>query len=85
MIEVNNLTTNLVDEEFLKKVAEKVLEGESASWRNKKTELSIAVVGQGRIRELIKNTVKKTEQLMFWLFCTMIRDSPRSTQGEAGR
>ena len=49
----------MVDEEFLKKVAEKVLEGESASWRNKKTELSIAVVGQGRIRELNKKYRKK--------------------------
>ena len=49
MVEVNNLTTNKIDEEFLKKVAEKVLAGEK-----KKTELSIALVGQGRIRELNK-------------------------------
>jgi len=49
MIEINNLTTVSIDEEFLKKVAEKVLEGEKA-----KGELSIALVGQGRIRELNK-------------------------------
>jgi probable rRNA maturation factor len=49
MIEINNLTTNQVDEEFLKKVAEKVLVEE-----NKKGDLSIALVGQGRIRELNK-------------------------------
>ncbi|PIW92316.1 MAG: rRNA maturation RNase YbeY [Candidatus Nealsonbacteria bacterium CG_4_9_14_0_2_um_filter_37_38] len=54
MIEINNLTTNLVDEKFLKKVAGKVLEEESASWRKKEAELSIALVGQGRIRELNK-------------------------------
>ena len=50
MIEVNNLTTNLVDEEFLKKVAEKILEGEN----KRNTDLSIALVGPGRIRKLNK-------------------------------
>jgi len=49
MIEINNLTTNQVDENFLKKVAEKVLAKE-----NKKRNLSIALVGPGRIRELNK-------------------------------
>jgi len=49
MIEINNLTTNPVDEEFLKKAAEKVLGGEK-----KEGDLSIALVGQGRIRELNK-------------------------------
>ena len=49
MIEVNNLTTVSADEEFLKKVVEKVLESE-----NKNKDLSIALVGQGRIRELNK-------------------------------
>ena len=50
MIEVNNLTTNEIDEEFLKGVAKKVLEGED----KEKQELSIAMIGQGRIRELNK-------------------------------
>ena len=54
MIGINNLTTNLVEEKFLKRVAEKVLKGESASWRKEKKDLSIALVGQGRIRELNK-------------------------------
>ena len=49
MVELNNLTTNKVDKEFLKKVAEKVLAGEK-----KKTELSIVLVGQARIRGLNK-------------------------------
>ncbi len=31
MIEINNLTTNPVDEEFLKKIGQKVLEGEHPS------------------------------------------------------
>lgn len=50
MIEINNLTTVSVDEEFLKKVAKKVLEGEN----KKGAQLSIALVGPGRIRQLNK-------------------------------
>lgn len=50
MIEINNLTTDPVDEEFLKKVSQKVLEGEKQKDKN----LSIALVGQGRIRKLNK-------------------------------
>ena len=50
MIEINNLTTVSIDGEFLKKVAEKVLEKEN----KKDSDLSIALVGQGRIRELNK-------------------------------
>lgn len=50
MIEINNLTTVSVDEEFLKRVAGKVLEGEN----KKDAELSVALFGQGRIRELNK-------------------------------
>jgi len=57
MIEVNNLTTNKVDEEFLRGLAMKVLQGE-----NKKiVDLSIALVGQGRIRELNKKYRKKNK------------------------
>ena len=50
MIEVNNLTGFRVDEKFLKKLAQKVL----ASERKNKTELSIALVGLKRIKELNK-------------------------------
>jgi probable rRNA maturation factor len=50
MIEINNLTTVQIEEEFLKKVAQKVLESEKEGNKN----LSIALVGQGRIRELNK-------------------------------
>ncbi len=51
MIEINNLTTvQRIDEEFLKKIAQKVLESEKEGNKN----LSIALVGQGRIRELNK-------------------------------
>jgi len=46
MIEINNLTTNPVDEEFLKGLVKKVLEGEN----KEEAGLSIALVGQGRIR-----------------------------------
>lgn len=55
MIEINNLTTNLVDERFLEEVAKKVLEGEN----QKESDLSIAFVGQGRMRELNKKYKKK--------------------------
>ncbi len=57
MIEVNNLTTNPIDEEFLKQVAKKVLEGET----EKKDNLSIVLVGQGRMRELNKKYRKKNK------------------------
>jgi len=50
MIEVNNLTTTVVDEDFLKKTAKIVTDGE----KKKAIELSIALVRQGRIRELNK-------------------------------
>lgn len=50
MIEINNLTTNPVDEDFLKKNAKIVLDEE----RKKEADLSIAFVGQGRMREINK-------------------------------
>ena len=51
MVEINNLTTSpRTDEGFLRRVAEKVLEEEN----KKEADLSIALVGQGRIRELNK-------------------------------
>jgi len=55
MIEINNLTTVQVDEEFLKRVAKKVLEGEN----KEKADLSIALVGQGRMRTLNKKYLGK--------------------------
>ena len=56
MIEINNLTTNPVDEEFLKKIAKKVLEDKHPPRGRVPGEvgLSIALVGQGRIKELNK-------------------------------
>jgi len=50
MTEINNLTTSLVDEGFLKRVAEIVLKGEN----KEKADLSIVLVGQGRMRKLNK-------------------------------
>ena len=54
MVEVNNLTANRADKKLLKKIAEKVLAGE-----NKKIGLSIALVGQARIKELNKKYRRK--------------------------
>jgi len=56
MIEINNLTTNPVDEEFLKKVAKIVLKEKHPPVGRvpEEADLSIALVGQGRMRELNK-------------------------------
>ncbi|PIS39545.1 MAG: rRNA maturation RNase YbeY [Candidatus Nealsonbacteria bacterium CG08_land_8_20_14_0_20_38_20] len=50
MIEVKNLTTKPVKEKFIIKIIDKVLKGE----KRKEENLSIALVGQGRIRDLNK-------------------------------
>ena len=50
MIEINNLTTSKIDKSFLKKVAKIVLIGEN----KEEAGLSIALVGEGRIKELNK-------------------------------
>ena len=55
MIEINNLTTNQIDEDFFKKIAKKVLKAENKENNN----LSIALVGQGRMRQLNKRYRKK--------------------------
>lgn len=63
MIEINNLTTVQIDKEFFKEITEKVLEGEKQETtthpprppaERAPKNLSIALVGQGRIRELNK-------------------------------
>lgn len=56
MIEINNLTTIEIDEQFLKKIVEDVLKGEGIK---KQVELSIALVGSGRMRKLNKKHRKK--------------------------
>ena len=48
MIEINNLTTILVDEESLKNIAQLVLKKE----KKEKSGLSIAFIGQARMRKL---------------------------------
>ena len=50
MVEINNLTFTPIDEKFFKKLAHNVLKGEG----KKNFELSIALVGQKRIRRLNK-------------------------------
>ena len=89
MIEINNLTTNQIDEEFLKSVCQRVLKeeklknrpGRSAAYSDRGrpndasgqsdadlTELSIALIGQGKMRKLNKryrNKNKITDVLVF--------------------
>ena len=55
MIEINNLTTNPIDEEFLKKIAEIVLESEE----KRESDLSITLIGPGKMRNLNKRYLGK--------------------------
>lgn len=50
MIEINNLTAQIINEVALKKLAQLVLNGEKKDKEN----LSIALIGQGRMRKLNK-------------------------------
>jgi probable rRNA maturation factor len=59
MIEINNLTTNPVDEEFLKKNVKMVLDSELGKAKSSVLDLSVAFVGQGRMREINKKYRKK--------------------------
>lgn len=49
MLEINNLTTNDIEKEFLKEVARTVLEEE-----DRPGDVSLAIVGENRIRKLSK-------------------------------
>lgn len=55
MIEINNLTTNSVDKELVKRTVQVVLAGEGKS----SADLSIAFVGQGRMRQLNKRYLSR--------------------------
>ncbi len=57
MIEINNLTTNLINREFVEKIADAVLRGEHSL--RKGENLSFAFVSRDRIRELNKKYRKK--------------------------
>jgi probable rRNA maturation factor len=50
MIEINNLTTEDIDEDFTRKLADIVLRGEG----KENSEFSLAFVGQGRMRQVNK-------------------------------
>lgn len=50
MIEINNLTTEDIDEDFIREIAGAVLRGEN----NPDAEFSLAFVGQGRMRQVNK-------------------------------
>jgi len=54
MIEVNNLTTSEIDEDFIRKIAEKVLKEELETAKQRNIELSVAFIGSGRMRKLNK-------------------------------
>ena len=65
MIRIHNLTAALAQEDFLKKVTKTVLKRE----KKKKTELSIILVGPGKIKELSKKYRRKnraTDVLSFF-------------------
>ena len=54
MLEITNLTTNLIDQDFLKKIADYVLKRE-----NKEGVISLVIVGTARIKKLNKKYRKK--------------------------
>ena len=54
MVEINNLSSELINESFFKKIVHFVLKKE-----NKEGEISIALIGPEEIRELNKNYRKK--------------------------
>ena len=55
MVEINNLTTEDIDEEAIKKIADIVLRGEG----KENLSFSLAFVGQGRMRQVNKKFRKK--------------------------
>lgn len=57
MIEINNLTTNSVNQEFLREVAKKVLISEN----KEKLELSIVLIGSAKIKELNRKYRRKNK------------------------
>ena len=63
MLEINNLTSNDIDKEFLQETAQKVLEREKREGK-----ISLAIVGENRMRKLNKRfrgTNKVTDVLSF--------------------
>jgi len=64
MLEINNLTSHRISEKFLRKVARIVLKGE----KKKEVQISLAFVGEKRIKELNKkylNRNRVTDVLSF--------------------
>jgi probable rRNA maturation factor len=55
MIEINNLTSHSIEEEFLKKIIREILKDES----KKEVQLSFVFVGEERIKKLNKRYLKK--------------------------
>lgn len=81
MIEINNLTTNPVDEEFLKNVGQKVLEGEHPSIGRvpKNLDLSIILIGPAKMRKLNKTYLRKNRVTDILAFS---ENSPPQNLGE---
>jgi len=80
MIEINNLTTNPVDEEFLRKVVKKVLKKENKEG----ADLSIALVGQGRMRKLNKKYKRKNRVTDILAFPDKDATHPSPSQPSVG-
>lgn len=59
MIEVRNFTENQVSETFFKKIVQAVLKEERFCLSIKEVELSVALVGPGRMRKLNKAFLKR--------------------------
>ncbi len=66
MIEINNLTENTIDEEWVKSIVEKVIKTEGA---DTKQDISIAFLGPGRMRKLNKQYRKSNRVTDVLSFC----------------
>ena len=83
MITITNLTTNPVDEEYLKSICQKVLKEEG----EKEPQLSVVLVGQGRMKQLNKKYRGKnrvTDVLAFPSNRTIDFVTPPNEESELG-
>ena len=77
MLEITNLTTNLIDQDFLKKIADYVLKRE-----NKKGVISLVIVGTARIKRLNKKYRKKNRATDVLSFSPKAKSEFREIQEE---
>lgn len=81
MIEINNITNILINEGLLHKIAKKVLDGENVK---NEQDLSIAFIGQGRMKEINKRYRGKNKATDVLSFSTFTRGRHKQFQKVQG-